>query len=120
MPNAALFFGEGTKGSEADMGRKLDYEKEVIGQMLALYCRRRHGADTLCPACRELKAYADMRLDRCPFGDAKPACSSCKIHCYKADMRARIREVMRFAAPRMLLYHPFAFVKHYVRGRFEK
>jgi hypothetical protein len=31
-------------------------------------------------------------------------------------MRARIKQVMRFSGPRMLLTHPFLTVQHYLDG----
>ena len=40
----------------------------------------------------------------------KKFCSFCKIHCYKPDMRERIKDVMKWAGPRMIFTHPvFAF-----------
>lgn len=89
-----------------------------MAAMLSIYCRKRHGqGDTLCDACRELLDYARCRLDRCPFGEAKPTCAGCPIHCYKPSMRERVREVMRFAGPRMLLRHPVLAVRHLLDGR---
>jgi hypothetical protein len=37
-------------------------------------------------------------------------------------MRARIREVMRYAGPRMTLYHPVLAIRHLIgrRGSFAK
>lgn len=52
------------------------------------------------------------RLDRCPFGEEKPTCAACPIHCYKADRRQRIRKVMRYAGPRMLWHHPWSALLH--------
>jgi hypothetical protein len=57
------------------------------------------------------------RLERCVFGDAKPACSNCVVHCYRADMRERVREVMRWSGPRMLLRHPVLAVRHLIDER---
>ena len=56
--------------------------------------------------------YARQRRDRCPHGDNKPFCSNCPIHCYKPEMKERMRLVMRYAGPRMLLYHPIAALRH--------
>ncbi len=30
-----------------------------------------------------LNAYADKRLDKCVFGENKPACKQCPVHCYQ-------------------------------------
>ena len=90
-----------------DTQTKREREKRMVSQMIALYCRKKHHTrGDLCPQCAALDAYAKMRADKCPFMETKTFCSNCRIHCYKPDMRAKIREVMRFAGPRMILHHP--------------
>ena len=85
--------------------------------MLAIYCRGRHGSTVeLCPECRALFAYAMDRRNKCSFGDKKPSCSDCPIHCYQPARRAAIRDVMRYAGPRMLVYHPVLALKHQLDG----
>ena len=91
------------------------HEKQTIEKMISLYCRKRHQSKVLCPECELLKLYALNKLSKCPFGDDKGACSDCKVHCYKSDMRDRIRAVMRFSGPRMLFYYPIDFVKHIIK-----
>ena len=97
-------------------------EKLLVSEMIALYCRRQHKTqkDTLCPDCRALNNYALTRIDRCPFMETKTFCSNCKVHCYKPDMREKIREVMRFSGPRMLFYHPIMAIRHVKESRNEK
>ena len=95
---------------------RITYEQESVAWMVRFYCRRQHGGNELCEECRALLLYAKARLDRCPFGNGKTACSACKVHCYRPDMRDRIRQVMRYAGPRMLLYHPWVFLRHYLGG----
>ncbi|MDR2525428.1 MAG: nitrous oxide-stimulated promoter family protein, partial [Oscillospiraceae bacterium] len=34
--------------------------------------------------------------------------------CYRADMREKIRAVMRYAGPRMLLHHPVMAIRHFI------
>lgn len=107
---------------------KRDREKEMVFDMILLYCRKQHkavrkasglGKTDLCPECAELEAYARMRSDKCPFMETKTFCSNCKVHCYKPDMRERIRTVMRFSGPRMLFVHPVAAVRHVIKSRRE-
>lgn len=54
----------------------------------------------------------------------KNTCRLCPIHCYKPAMKERMREVMRYAGPRMLLYHPAAALRHlwkeYIHQYFSK
>lgn len=88
-------------------------EWKTIQRMIAIFCHHRHpGHAGLCPACAELQDYVDARLDRCPFQESKSTCAKCTVHCYKPDMRERIRAVMRFAGPRMLLRHPYLSLMH--------
>ena len=61
---------------------KREREKQIVSEMIRLYCRKRHGTRTgLCPECAELDAYARTRSDRCPFMETKTFCSNCKVHC---------------------------------------
>lgn len=91
---------------------RIETEKRTVETMIRLYCRHKEGNRTLCPACRELLDYAFARLSHCPFGERKGTCRLCKIHCYKPEMRQRMQAVMRYAGPRMLLYHPWAALRH--------
>ena len=94
-------------------GRELD----TVTAMVRMYCRRHHGAAAPCSDCAALLTYARRRLERCVFGDTKPTCANCLVHCYNATMRERIREVMRWAGPRMLLRHPLLAIFHLLHGR---
>lgn len=80
--------------------------------MITLYCRNKEGNHLLCDSSRELLAYAECRLDRCRYGEHKPSCRKCPVHCYRPDMRQRMLDVMRYAGPRMLLHHPFMALRH--------
>ena len=104
-----------------DTQTKREREKRMVSQMIALYCRKKHHTrGDLCPQCAALDAYAKMRADKCPFMETKTFCSNCRIHCYSPDMRAKIREVMRFAGPRMILHHPVAAIRHVVETKKEQ
>ncbi len=91
---------------------KKEHEKRMVEQMIRLYCLKKEGNASLCPACEELLKYAHFRLDHCRFGNDKTSCKKCPVHCYRPQMRERIRVVMRWAGPRMMLYHPMAALKH--------
>lgn len=95
---------------------KREKEKQVVDLMIRLYCRKKHrgmqGENELCAQCQELREYARQRSDHCPFMETKTFCSNCRVHCYKPEMREKIRQVMRFAGPRMMLYHPIMAVRH--------
>ena len=75
-------------------------------------CQVGHGGPGLCGECRELLEYSLARLEHCKFGNAKTKCHKCPVHCYRPDMREKIRIVMRFSGPRMLLYHPLEALRY--------
>lgn len=74
----------------------------------------------LCPECAELEAYAHARSERCPFMEEKTFCSNCTVHCYRPEMRERIRTVMRYAGPRMLFHHPVMAIRHMIESQRER
>ena len=101
---------EKTKESVKEKRRR---EEALLSEMISLYCRKRHGSrGELCGECRELAAYAYERIEKCPFTQTKTFCSACPVHCYRRQMREKIKEVMRFSGPRMLLSHPLWALKH--------
>uniref|UniRef100_A0A7C4KI10 Nitrous oxide-stimulated promoter family protein n=1 Tax=Anaerolinea thermolimosa TaxID=229919 RepID=A0A7C4KI10_9CHLR len=98
---------------------RLQRERRTIYAMQVIYCRDHHGlpAGALCEACQELFDYAMIRLSRCPYQERKPTCANCPIHCYQRGMRERVREMMRYAGPKMLLKHPVLALAHLLDGR---
>ncbi|WP_278540481.1 nitrous oxide-stimulated promoter family protein [Collinsella intestinalis] len=130
--------------------RKREREQEIVSQMIALYCKGNHSAHRsvslrerggemrqmregaalrergsgerwdLCPECAELEAYAHARSERCPFMEEKTFCSNCTVHCYRPEMRERIRTVMRYAGPRMLFHHPVMAIRHMIESQHER
>lgn len=97
---------------------RLTRELKTLRRMIELFCRDRHGhGENLCPECAHLLAYAHARLENCPFGAEKSTCANCAIHCYRADMRQAVREVMRHSGPRMALRHPILSLLHMLDGQ---
>lgn len=101
---------------------KREEEKQVVKLMIHLYCRRKHRMPKgqLCPDCEALLVYAHLRSDKCPFMETKTFCSNCNVHCYRPEMRKKIREVMRFSGPRMLFIHPVMAIRHMFFSMMEK
>ena len=97
-------------GNKTAGGAVISTQKRVVGHMVRYYCRAHHmdreKSDGLCDECRALLDYAYRRLDMCPYGDEKPNCSSCDIHCYGREKQEAIKRVMRYSGPRMFLYAP--------------
>ena len=93
--------------------KNLAFEHKTMCLMIEILCHQNHcGGKRLCAECTELQAYCTERLHKCPFGENKLACQNCKVHCYHKIMRQRVREVMRFAGPRMIWSHPYLALRH--------
>lgn len=93
---------------------RIEKEKNTITLMINIYCNKKHKNEKgeLCNECKELLEYAHKRLDFCKFGEEKKFCSKCPIHCYKKDMKTKIKDVMKFSGPRLLLHEPLEVIKH--------
>ena len=92
-------------------------EQQTVSRMIRIYCRAKHHPEAgLCADCEALRDYALRRIERCAFQPDKPSCGRCPVHCYRPEMRERIRGVMRFAGPRMLISAPLAAARHLVRN----
>jgi len=99
--------------------KKLEKEKKTIAIMIQIFCGAHHETSDklLCPVCIELLDYAKVRLNKCPYGENKGACSKCKIHCYKPGMRKQITEVMRYSGPKMVTKHPLLAIDHLLKTK---
>ena len=91
---------------------RIEKEKEIIGIMIDIYCLKNHKSKGLCDECQALSDYARKKLTFCRFGDEKTSCRKCWVKCYKKDMRLKMKEVMKFSGPRLLLYRPLEMIKH--------
>jgi hypothetical protein len=102
---------------KSNMHPRMKRERRTVEAMINIYCRdHHHTRDELCEECRELLAYARLRLKNCPFQENKTTCGKCPVHCYKPVMREKIREVMRYAGPRMIQHHPLLAIGHMIDG----
>ena len=105
------------KKPESPMHPRMQREQKTVEHMIGIYCRDHHGSrGELCEECRELSEYARFRLKNCPFQENKTTCGNCAIHCYKPEMREKIREVMRYSGPRMTWKHPLLAFGHMIDG----
>jgi len=98
---------------------RIEKERETLKKMISIYCWKKHGQERgkLCSECRELLEYALKRLSLCPFGEEKPTCKKCTVHCYSPEMREKIKKVMRFSGPRLLIYDPLSWLIHEVKEK---
>jgi len=98
---------------------RLLHEHETFRCMARIYCDHHHGLvdGGLCPECEAFMQYAGRRLEKCPYGAAKPTCANCPIHCYKPVQRETARRIMAFAGPRMTWRHPIRAIRHLLDKR---
>ncbi len=97
----------------SNTGPQIQQEKKTVKQMIALYCYHHHkNTSNLCSSCQSLQNYALQRLTFCRFGEEKTTCEKCVRHCYRSDYKQQIKQVMRYAGPRMLFFHPISAIRH--------
>jgi len=95
------------------MLKRIKREKITLDKMIRIYCKHIHNCgNPPCADCNEIKEYAFKRLLNCPYEEDKPVCSNCTVHCYKPDMREKVRKIMRFSGPRILFRHPYLAIMH--------
>lgn len=102
---------------------RIEREKQTVQRMIELYCHHHLKVGTMPEEYQHLAEFACRRLDHCKYGENKTACKNCPTHCYASKEREQIREIMRWAGPRMILYspkdaivHTFYNVKHWLQS----
>jgi len=102
---------------------RMQREQRTMAAMMRISCEGQHAdaprdaGSGLCEACAKLLAYSTKRLAGCPFGPDKPTCANCQVHCYGPKQREAVKQVMRYAGPRMMFRHPVLAIHHVVDGR---
>lgn len=79
--------------------KRIQTDAKILRQFIKIYCKKHHqggGSGGTCEECRKLLEYALKRDQNCKL-DPKPKCKDCKIHCYKPEMRQKIKEIMKFS-----------------------
>ncbi len=89
---------------------RLQREAKTVEHMIGLYCSAHHAED---PYVLPVGNCWTARTLQCPFGQDKPACNHCRIHCYPQGYRERIRVVMRYAGPQLVWHHPILAIRHW-------
>jgi len=115
-------FNTAPSGDSMKKKGRIEREAATVEVMIRSFCHSRHGEDNkqLCPDCEALLTYAKKRLQNCPFQEGKTTCGQCSIHCYRPDMREKIRLIMQTIGPGMLLKHPIMGMCHALDGMRKK
>ena len=97
---------------------KYEKEKRTVEVMIKMYCKAHHKSKGLCDSCTDLLSYSLDKYYKCPFGDEKPVCFECHIHCYQPLQREKIKQVMRFAGPGMIFSHPIMAIEYFISKKY--
>jgi hypothetical protein len=90
-------------------------ETAIVNTMIGMYCQAHHNSNgTLCAECVSLSAYAEKRLLSCMFGEVKPVCKECPVHCYSPQKREQMKQVMIWAGPKMIFRNPLFAIRHMI------
>ena len=94
----------------ATTDEQLRKDADTLYAMGRIYCEGNHADRArnergVCADCQEVLDYSIHRTAVCPH-EHKGNCKDCSIHCYKPEMRAGIRAIMAYGAPRMMYKHP--------------
>jgi len=87
-------------------------EWQTLLIMTKMYCLSHHSDKDICIKCEDFLKYAKKRLENCKFGEMKPTCNKCPVHCYKKEMRELAKTIMRFSGPKMIRKHPYLALIH--------
>lgn len=88
-------------------------ELQLVQVMIRLYYKKHEAVDI---SEERMLAYVEKRLLFCRFGEQKTTCQRCPVHCYQPRYRQQMKQIMRYAGPRMLVRHPLVTIKHAYRG----
>ncbi|MEG0276949.1 MAG: nitrous oxide-stimulated promoter family protein [Coprobacillus sp.] len=89
--------------------KKRQREVDIVTFMIHLYYKKHQD---LNHEYQGLLNYAVKRIEKCPMMEKKTFCSQCPIHCYDKKMQEKIKKVMKYSGPRMMLFHPLLTIKH--------
>ena len=106
------------------MDSRTERDRKTLEAIGCIYCHGTHSgmvrdANGLCPECRETVETTLQRTIVCPYGHVGN-CQDCTLHCQRGDAQRRIKEMMRYAAPRMAVRHPLMtaeYLRKKLRGR---
>lgn len=102
---------------------KTEKDRATLEAMGRIFCKAHHAgpkdASGLCASCRETVDATLARTEACPYGH-RGNCQDCDIRCQRGDARERIREIMRYAAPRMAARHPLMTMEYLRKKRYSR
>ena len=102
------------KRKEPELKNNVPKERENIRKTFGVYCNANHGTEggKLCPKCTALLTTVMLKIQRCPYGIAKPICDGCETPCFGEVPTKEFRAIMKSGQKKMLLSHPLMAVRH--------
>jgi len=100
--------------------KRIEIERKTVQVMIQIFCSENHKEKNLCRYCNELSVYAIKKLDQCIYGNSKPSCKVCPVHCFSKDKSEEIKQVMRYAGPKMIFRQPVLTFKHIIVEKLHK
>ncbi|MFW7433560.1 nitrous oxide-stimulated promoter family protein [Vagococcus carniphilus] len=95
-------------------GPKISFERKTVQAMIDIYYKQ-FDDETHAIEKVDVETYAMARLSYCRFGEDKPTCKVCPVHCYKKSYKEKMQQIMRYAGPRMMIYHPVMSLEHFFK-----
>lgn len=95
------------------ISRELDIK--TLTRMHHIYCRCHHNpgkTGDLCDECQSVLDYSLRRTESCKWKESGRLCSNCEVHCFEDTMRLKIKEIMRFAGPRLIFTNPLLSIRY--------
>lgn len=98
--------------------KRIEKDAKILKKFIKVYCHNIHSEymkneNGYCKECFELLNFALLRNVKCQL-DPKPKCKDCKIHCYKPEMRKKIKEVMKFSGIYFIKRGRVDWIIHYL------
>ena len=90
----------------------MENERKTLTAMRQLYCHDHHAGGTSHARNAATLQSMPIAARGLPFSNGQATCGHCRIHCYRAEARAAIQEIMRYSGPRMLWRHPLLAIRH--------
>ena len=95
---------------------QLEKDRATVEAIGRIYCKRYHreaskDVSGLCESCRRAVDLTVDRAQACP-NNHEENCEDCAIKCQRGDDQKRIKEIMRYSAPRMLVRHPLMTIEY--------
>jgi hypothetical protein len=81
-------------------------EEFAFDEELQAYVNRSGWKVGLCPECFALVKESVRHTNRCRHLAYKTFCHHCPTPCYALSVREKIRPIMRYSGPRLVMKHP--------------